>query len=378
MTDPYDPTDPNSQPPNASAPQPQAPPIRHRPAQPQQPAPAPAPRARGRSIASIIGWGLFVLSMLGNLFLLAVVGMVALRAGGLEMSTTVLQDGESDEVVAVYDVVGVIDAEASANFEQFVRTVANDKKVKAVVLRVESPGGTVCDSNQIHHRLMQLRESGKKIVASMGGVAASGGYLISVPADEILAEPATITGSIGVIAQIPNLEGTMDKIGVKMLIFKSTQADRWKDAMSPWRMPEKHERRRLIEVLDQLQADFEHAVRTGRPNLVTKRMPYTEQLGTGNEARTVTRTETAPLNGKVYLAREARHYGLIDDIGYLDDACRRAGVLAGLARPKVVRYEPRRPIFGGLMNAQAPTVEITTEALDTLQTPRVLMLWKVD
>jgi protease IV len=380
MAEPSDPHEPNPFMSQPGSPPPVPPPPQTRAAYAPSPAPVPQERPR-RSLAarlfSLFGWGLLALSILGNLFLLGMVAFLV-RGQSVNMSTTVLQDGQKDQVVAMYTVNDVIGPEASSQFATFAREIQDDANVKAVVLRIESPGGTVSDSNQIHHRLTQLRDSGKTIVASMGGVAASGGYLICLPAEEILAEPSTVTGSIGVIAQVPNLQGTMDKIGVKMLIFKSANADRWKDALSPWRMPEDHERRRLLELLNKMQADFEQAVRAGRPTLVTKQIEYEETVGQGPDARTVRGAETAPLNGKVYLASEAKQYGLIDSIGYLDAACMRAADLAGLNKPKIVQYKPKPDLFGGMFGSQAPGLQLSAETLDTLQTPRLLMIWKAD
>ncbi|HDY65946.1 MAG TPA: S49 family peptidase, partial [Phycisphaerae bacterium] len=246
-------------------------------------------------------------------------------------------------------------------------------------LYVDSPGGTVSDSDQIHHMVKKLQAAGKTVVVSMGGVAASGGYLISAPAEEIFASPSTITGSIGVIAQVPNVEGTMEKVGLKMLVFKSTNARGWKDQLSPFRMPEQRERKRLIEILDVLQANFEKTVRDGRgERLVERKEFYFTTVGEGKDASEVKIEETAPFNGKIYLAEEALSLGLVDKIGFLDDACNRAAELAGLDKPNILQYKTRLNLFGQLFGSRTSLMEIAPKTLDEFQTPRVLMLWKMD
>ena len=105
----------------------------------------------------------------------------------------------------------------------------------------------------------------------MGAFAASGGYMISAPAEHIVAEPSTLTGSIGVIAQLPNISGTLDKIGMGMQVVKSTHARVWKDQLSPFRAPKDYEKQHLVDILNAYQNDFETIVRNGRgKRLVTK------------------------------------------------------------------------------------------------------------
>ena len=244
---------------------------------------------------------------------------------------------------------------------------------------MDSPGGTVSDSEQIHYMVKRIQASGKKVVVSMGGAAVSGGYLISASAEEIFASSSTITGSIGVIAQIPNVEGTMEKVGLKMLVFKSTHARGWKDQLSPFRKPERRERKRLIEILDVLQANFEQTVRDGRgKRLVERKESYVTTVGEGKDATEVQIEETVPLNGKVYLAGEAVELGLVDKIGFLDDACMRAAELAGLDDPRIMQYKPHSKLLGQLLGSRTSLMEIAPKTLDEFQTPRILMLWKMD
>ena len=246
---------------------------------------------------------------------------------------------------------------------------------------MDSPGGGVAASEEIHHMIKDLKGSGRKVVISMGGVAASGGYMISAPADEILAEPSTVTGSIGVIAQIPNLRGTMKKIGVEMMTFKSSHARGWKDLLSPFKKPEDRERKRMVEILDTIQAGFEQIVRDGRGDrLKTKKESYEITVGQGENTRKEIIEETAPFNGKIYLPAEAKKLGLIDDIGFMRDACQKASKLAGLNNPTIRHYKPREGLFTKLFTGQSASVniDISPEAIEKLQTPKILVLWTMD
>ena len=314
----------------------------------------------------------FVLSIVMNGYLLLLLG--AQLEGAFEK--TVLRKGSDDQTIAVYQVSGVIDGKAVGRFAAFHREVLHDKKVKAVVLRVDSPGGGASESDQIATMVKELRREGaKKVVVSMGGMAASGGYYISAPADEIVAEPTTWTGSIGVILMYPILAGTLEKIGAEMVVMKSQHAEGWKDALSAFSKPDPRQRAYLQSLLDDMQEKFEATVKEGRsgklkPEEVTYRLE-------GREGRDAEHTETAPFNGKIYLVKEAKKFGLIDEIGYQDHAIHRATALAGLDEPKVVLYQPRKGLLTRMLEAKSGGgISISPEALDRLQTPRILMLWR--
>lgn len=328
-----------------------------------------------KSIVTLFGL-IVLLSIIMNVYLAAI---LASQFQG-PISQSVLRKGDEKNTVAVYGITGVLDGAAAASFEMFYREVARDPKVRAIVLRVNSPGGGVTASDQIHEMVQRLKtESGKKVVVSMGGVAASGGYYVSAPADEIFAEPTTITGSIGVLMGWFVLEGTLEKIGVEPMVLKSTSARGWKDELSMFTQPDDRQRKHLQEVLDKLQDRFETVVRDGRKGkLQEKENSYTLTVGKGDQARQVQHTETAPLNGKVYLADEAKALGLIDEIGYLNEAIDRAVKLAGVGNPSVIRYSPRKGFLDQLLSAKAESLSVNADLLDRLQTPRLMMMWKVD
>ena len=340
----------------------------------------------GRILASIVG-GVFVLgfalSVMMNLWLGAI---VAAQSQGDFIQTTV-QTGEDDQAIAVYTIAGVIDDAAATRFREFCRLVLKDANVKAVVLRVNSPGGGVGASDEIHSLVKALKDGGKKVVVSMGAVAASGGYYVSAPADEIVAEPTTITGSIGVIASWVVLDQTLNKIGAEMMVVRSSHARGWKDGISSFHKPQPRHRKHLQQLLDAMQARFEAVVKDGRGDKLPQaaregRMKDVSEELTVNQAGekvTVTKEPHAPFNGNIFLADKAKELGLIDKIGYRRAAIERAKTLANLSKPKVVRYETRRGFLQHMMGAssrESRGLTIDRETLDDLQTPRIMMLWK--
>jgi len=338
---------------------------------PQQPR-----RSANRVLMTVILLVVLLDIILVHLFLIA--GIAAgMRSG---FNQTVVEKGRPDQVVAVYRIDGVIEGETAGRFRRFCREVEGDRNVKAVVLRVNSPGGGVSASDEVQDMVKGLRQAGKTVVVSMGGVAASGGYYVSAPADLIVAEPTTVTGSIGVMAAWPVISGTLEKIGVETVVMKSSRAAGWKDEGSPLAQPQEHHRRHMQEILDDIQAKFEQVVREGRGGrLVTRPASYTVTQGQGDQAREVKVTETEPLNGKVYLAKEAMELGLVDRIGYRHDAIDAARELAGLNEPEVKEYEVRLGFLNELIQGRTSGVlDLGVRSLEELGTPRLLMMWKAD
>jgi len=193
--------------------------------------------------------------------------------------------------------------------------------VKAVVLRIDSPGGAVAPSQEIYTEVVKFRrETGKLVVASLGGVAASGGYYVAAATDRIVANPGTITGSIGVIMQIPNLGGLLEKVGIRATIIKSGQ---YKDLASITRDLTEPERQILQGVMDDVHSQFIEAVATGR------RME---------------RAKVEPLaDGRIFSGRQALGLGLVDELGDLADAVDRAARLVGITgRPRIVQERRSR------------------------------------
>jgi protease-4 len=326
----------------------------------------------------VFGMLLFIASIFLNIYLIMALAMTT-EVGGT--SQTVLRGGNDNEVVAVYRLSGIIEDRAVENFRQFTRDTLHDQNVKAIVLRVDSPGGAASSADEIHAMIRDLQtHGGKKVVVSMGGVAASGGYYISAPADEIFAEETTVTGSIGVIAEWLIIKGTLDKIGMEAMVIKSTDAENWKDAISPFHKPDDRQRVAILAMLDTIQKRFEQVVREGRgERLKTNKITYTVKVGSGDEAQDVERTDIQPLNGEIFMPAQALKLGLIDAIGYEDAAIDRAAELAGLAKPRVELYKVRRGFWATLMEEHGPTgVKLDSQLLDNLQSPRVLLMWKAN
>ena len=202
------------------------------------------------------------------------------------------------------------------------RMAEKDKEIKCLLLKVDSPGGTATASDILFNEILAFKErTNVKIVVSMMDIAASGGYYVSLPADVIFAHPTTITGSIGVVFMRPNVTELIHKIGFTMDVNKSGKN---KDMGSPFRRPTEEETQMLQDLTDGLADQFLKLVAKHR----------------GLEETTLSTISTA----RVYLPAEAKALGLIDKIGYLDDAITEAIKISGLPeKAKVVAY--RRAVF---------------------------------
>jgi protease-4 len=239
---------------------------------------------------------------------LVIVGFFVLLAVG--SSTDWFSFARGDKV-AVLPITGLI-IDSEAPIEQFKKFVEDDS-VKAIVLRINTPGGGVGPSQEIHEEVRKVR--GKKvIVVSMGAVAASGGYLIACTADKIFANPGTITGSIGVIMKFVNMEDLVAKIGVKGFVVKSGE---FKDIGSPLRKMKPEERQLLQSVIDNVHSQFVDAVAEGR------KLAREDVL--------------AIADGRVFSGEQAKELGLVDRLGNLEDAIAEAGKMAKIeGEPRVV------------------------------------------
>lgn len=199
------------------------------------------------------------------------------------------------------------------------RRFSENPSVKAIVLRIDSPGGGVVPSQEIHDAVKRVRaKNNKAVIASMGSVAASGGYYIAAATDRIVANPGTLTGSIGVIMETANVEGLLQKIGVEGVVIKS---GKYKDVGSPLRKMSEEERGLLQSVMDDVHRQFIEAVAEGRAIELT-------------EAQ-------ALADGRIFTGRQAKEAKLVDELGDLEDAIQLAADIVGIeGEPKVV--EPRR------------------------------------
>ena len=286
------------------------------------------------------------------------VGVLALFVFTVWLLLTVTDDGlPGGAKVAVVEVEGVIgvSAERSLDSEGIVRTLGeyrDDPAVRAVVLRINSPGGVVAPTQEIFTAVRRVREAKKPVVASLGSVAASGGYYVAVAADRIYASPGTLTGSIGVVMQLANLEGLLKKVGVEYVVVK---AGAYKDVGNFARSMTPEERRILQALLDDVYDQFILAVADGR----------------GLEPKDV-RTFA---EGRIYSGRQAHGLKMVDDLGGLEDAIEAAAKMAGLPpKPKVV-YPRRRFSLRDLLRTELGLGQVSRmlPALETLRTPLYLM-----
>ena len=205
-----------------------------------------------------------------------------------------------------------------------------DSSIKAIVLRIDSPGGAVAPSQEIYEEVRKAVAK-KKIVVSMGSVAASGGYYIASPATRIIANPGTLTGSIGVIMEIPNVEGLMNKIGVKTEVIKS---GRHKDIASVFRGIKKEEKQILQSVLDNVHEQFILAVAEGR------KMLHDDVVRIAD--------------GRVFTGEQALKIGLVDELGNLEDAVKIAAKLSGVKGEPEVISKKERFSFIDLLRGKMP------------------------
>jgi protease-4 len=240
---------------------------------------------------------------------------------------TLISKGARDKV-ALVRVEGPI-IEAKTVVEE-IKGYVKDSSVRAIVLRVDSPGGGVVPSQEIYNEVKKAKAV-KKVVVSMGSVAASGGYYISAPADRIVANPGTITGSIGVIMVVPNLKGLLEKVGIKTEVVKSGKN---KDLASVFRGIGEEERQIIQGVMDDVHEQFIAAVAEGRKMEIDKTRKISD--------------------GRIFSGRQAIGVGLVDEIGDLDDAVKVAGKLAGIDGEPEVVSKSEKGVISKLLDGKMP------------------------
>jgi protease IV len=235
--------------------------------------------------------------------------------------------GTGDSKVLLMDLTGVISSQEKegflpqpnllATFKEELTKASKDEKVKAVVLRINSPGGTVNASDILYHELKTFKANKKvPVIASMMDVAASGGYYLAMATDEILVHPSTVTGSIGVIMLTVNARGLLEKVGVEASAITSGPR---KDMGSPFRTMTTEEKAIFQSVIDSFYQRFLTVVQEGRPQLSADQI---KKLA----------------DGRIYSGEQAKAAGLVDDIGYLEEAIERAKKNAGLTEARIVTY----------------------------------------
>jgi len=271
-----------------------------------------------------LAWTLIAGAILCGLF------FIALFAAMMMMSDGGGFVGGGDRI-AVIPVEGVIDDDMAKSVNRHLKQYGNDSRVKAIILRVDSPGGGVSASQEIYREVRRIKdEKKKKVIVSMASVAASGGYYIACPADKIFANPGTITGSIGVIAEWFNFKELADWAKVKPVVFKSGE---FKDTGSPTRDLTDREKKYFQGMINELYRQFVGAVTEGR-------------RGRGGEAGELTEEQIKNLaDGRIYTGEGAKRFGLIDEIGNYEDALKDAAKLVGIkGEPQVIT--PPKPREG--------------------------------
>ena len=286
--------------------------------------------------------------------------------------TTIM--GKGKDKILIVDISGIISEEEKrgiagisgepdmvARIKEELKMAAKDKRIKAVILRINSPGGTVTASDMIYHEIEQFKgKTGIRVIACIMDLGASGGYYIAVSADKILAHPTTVTGSIGVIMLNISIEGLLQKVGIKDTSIKSGEH---KDMGSPLKTMSEEERKIFQGVMDNMYERFLGVIAENRKELTSERL------------RTLA-------DGRIYTAQQALENKLIDQIGYLDEAIELAMKESGLTKARVIIYHRpgtyKNNIYSQLTSSSFGSINLLNIDLKTFirsGTPSFMYLW---
>ena len=346
------------------------------------PPPTPPRKSRGWMIIAIILFLLLAVSVLANLGRMfksfAHISGTHQKSGGPRLEEIVLEDNDASEKLAVIPIEGVISGELSGRGGYSLVDVVKaqldraeeDKKVKAVILKVDSPGGEVLASDEIARAITEFQNNaGKPVIVSMGSLAASGGYYVSAPCEWIVANELTITGSIGVIMHGFNYRGLMDKVGLVPEVYKS---GKFKDMMSPTREPGSittEERAMVQKLIDETFAKFKSVVAEGRKNA----------HASNKDGQALSADWADYADGRVLSGTEAFKLGFVDQLGTFDDAVGKAEELGGVKKQaNLIEYRQRNDLaelFGmfGQSESRAFKVDLGLD-LPKLQAGRMYFL----
>ncbi len=305
-------------------------------------------------VFAIILLCLLLLSVLGN-----VSGMLGnlvsskgkhIRSVGPKLEEVITEDNDAIDKIAVIEVQGIISSrgldQGGYSMVELIKAqlkhAEEDNKVKAVILKVDSPGGEVLASDEIYRAIydFQRNPSHKPVVASMGNLAASGGYYVSAPCQWIVANELTITGSIGVIMHSWNYRGLMNKVGLQPETYKS---GKFKDMLSGERSPEEippEERAMVQSLIDETYNKFKSVVAKGRADAHEKN----KRNGAGEQGRPLDHNWEQYADGRVLSGSEAFKLGFVDQKGNFDDAISRAKSLAGIGSANLIEFQQRYDI----------------------------------
>jgi protease IV len=324
--------------------------------------------------------GAFLRIVLATLLVVILLDLVGLNlvflgalgaAAGQRVGQSTVVDGNADQTIAVIPVEGLIDEESAQQFDQFLSAVETDKSIKAVVLAIDTPGGSASASDAMSHRLGQFRANTKSagravpVIVAMGGMATSGGYYVACGADYIFAQPATMTANIGVLFPRFNFSDLLAKYGIKETTLVDTGGD-YKNLGSMFQPEDEKGRLYLQGLVDGTFEQFKAVVTEGRHGKLTS-------------------DTSAVFNGRVYMAADALKLGLIDKIGYAEDAYDYAKSVAGLSSPRIIRYKPA-PLLVRILDANSLSnilggkaqggINIDLRQIADLIAPRPMYLWR--
>ena len=269
------------------------------------------------------------------LILFALVGISSITSEWVQQGTK--------NRIGIVDITGLIsDSQYIVNQ---VKKFRQDKRIRGIILRIDSPGGAVGPSQEIYDEVLKTRESGKTIYASMGALAASGGYYIASAAEKIFANPGTLTGSIGVIMAFSNAKGLMEKIGLQPEIVK---AGEYKDIGSPARAMTQKERNLLQSVVTDVHQQFIEAVASGRDISVAE--------------------VTKIADGRILTGRQAYSLNLVDQMGGLqvsiDQLAHKVGIIGS---PKIIKETPRVGFLDWVLKSTVNQSIINRPSIPSLQ-----------
>ncbi len=316
-------------------------------------------------IFAIILLVLLVLSVIGNFgqFVSGVVTMggTTSKIAGPKLDEMTLEDNDSPNKIAVIEVNGIISSaeldQTGYNLSELVQAqldrVEDDRKVRAVILKVNSPGGEVLASDNIYRAISEFqKKTGKPVVASMGSLAASGGYYISTPCRWIVANELTLTGSIGVIMETWNYRGLMDKIGLRPVVYKSGKfKDMLSGARSTNEIPQE-EHQMVQSLVDEVYGRFKTVVADGREQAHEKN---------GSDGHALSSDWQKFADGRVLSGIEAQQLGFVDELGDFQTAVKRAKKIAHISSADLIEYRQRYDlgnIFRLLSKTEVGTVKV--------------------
>jgi protease IV len=325
MADPEPPVYGNINPPPLSVPP--APPVRR--------------RGRGWMVLSLVLMLVLFVVLAGDLFRFVhglMGGSHIARRHQTDLVETVVEDNGAKDKFVIIDIQGIITGDLLDRGMDMVELVkdqlkaaAEDKEVRAVLLKVDSPGGEVMASDAISEAIAHFQKSSRKpVIASFGSVAASGGYYVSAPCRWIVSHELTMTGSIGVIMHGYNYRGLLDKVGVRPVVFKSGP---YKDMLRGDKSEEEilpEERRMTQALIDQTYNRFKEVVATGRHDYRDKNK---------NFGKALVSDWIQYADGRILSGKEAFQYGFVDELGDFETAVERAKILVGTGEANLIRYE---------------------------------------